>query len=78
MSTMNMPGFTAENSIYETKGCYRMAAAFDSQNASASVQPAFPRQYCRAFLHAAFDAADRGDAAWSEYFYGAFIGCLGD
>jgi hypothetical protein len=40
---MNMPGFTAENSIYETRGRYRMATAFDSQNASADVQPALPK-----------------------------------
>lgn len=38
-----MPGFTAENSIYKTKERYCMATAFDSQNASANVQPALSR-----------------------------------
>ena len=43
MNIMNMPGFTAENSIYKTRGRYCMSTAFDSQNASANVQPALPR-----------------------------------
>ncbi len=43
MNTMNMPGFTADNSIHKTSERYYMATAFDSQNAPANVQPALPR-----------------------------------
>ena len=40
---MNIPGFSAENSIYETGRRYYLATAFDSQNTSANVQPALPK-----------------------------------
>jgi hypothetical protein len=30
MNTINMPGFTAESSVYRTSGLYQMTAAFDS------------------------------------------------
>ena len=43
MNTMNMPGFTADESIGIASGRYCMAAARDSQIASANVQPALPR-----------------------------------
>ena len=43
MSTMNMPGFTAENSIYEAKGHYLLTTTFDTQDVLANVQPALPR-----------------------------------
>jgi hypothetical protein len=29
---MNMPGFTAESSVYRTSGHYRMIAGFDANN----------------------------------------------
>jgi hypothetical protein len=73
---MNMPGFTAENSINKTRGRYCMSTAFDSQSASANVQPAFPRQYCRVFLNNAFAAAESGNDPWAEFWISAFEGCI--
>ncbi len=78
MNTMNMPSFTAENSIYETRGRYRMATAFNSQNVSANVQPAATNAHCRPFLRAAFAAVDRGDDLWAEFYISAWEGCLGN
>jgi hypothetical protein len=43
MNTINMPRFTAENSIYKTNEHHCMANAFDSQNTSTIVQPALPK-----------------------------------
>ena len=74
MSTMNIPGFTAENSIYETKGRYRIAVAFDSQNASATVQPADTYE-CHMMLHKALSAIDAGDIEWAYFWRGAYLGC---
>jgi hypothetical protein len=75
VNEMEMPGFTAENSIYNTKGGYCMATAYDSRNGSANVQPArksgFPA-HCRPFLHAALAAQDD---LWAEFWWGALEGC---
>lgn len=74
---MNMPSFTAEHSIYETRGRYCMATAFDSQNASANVQPARTRQtggYCGALWDLLDDATDRRDQLGMAFFLGAVRG----
>jgi hypothetical protein len=62
---VNMPGFTAENSIYKTRRRYCMAAAFDSQNASANVQPALPR-ICNVLQKMSWNAYFRGDYELGE------------
>jgi hypothetical protein len=68
-----MPGFTAEASLYRTGGLYCMATAFNSQNASANVQPAIrPDRFCRQALHA-WSVADPG-SGWEEFWMGAYIG----
>jgi hypothetical protein len=74
MKTMNMPSFTAENSIYKTRGRYCMATACDSQNASANVQPA-SRVDCRVFVHLAGAALERDDLDWFDFWLSAFDGC---
>ena len=73
MKIMNMPGFTAENSINKTRGRYCMGTAFDSPNASASVQPAM-RDYCDRFLQLATAADSRG-GVWDEFWWRAWLGC---
>ena len=77
MKTMSMPSFTAENSIYKTRGRYCMATAFDSQNASANVQPARTRQtggYCGVLWDLVDDATDRRDQLGMAFFLGAVRG----
>jgi len=59
MNTMNMPGFTAENSIHKTREGYCMTTAFDAQNASANVQPALPR-ICDALAELVWGAYNEG------------------
>lgn len=59
MNSMNMPGFTAENSIYETSVRYCMATAFDSQNASANIQPAV-RKLCDVLAELTWGAFNEG------------------
>ena len=53
-----LPGFTAEASLYQTGGLYCMATAFNSQNASANVQPAARPSIC-GVLH---------KMSWNAYF----------
>ena len=43
MNIIHMPGFTADSSINKARGRYCLATAFDSQSASANVQPALAR-----------------------------------
>jgi hypothetical protein len=74
---MNLPGFTAEDSIYKTSGRYGMTTTFDSQNASANVQPAIPQGYCTAFRYARLAAQERGDDGWYAFWDGAYWGCMG-
>lgn len=38
MNTMNMPGFTAESSVYRTSGHYQMAAGFDANGGVVQLQ----------------------------------------
>jgi hypothetical protein len=71
MSTMDMPGFAAENSIYKTKVRYCMATVFDSQNA---VQPAL-HAYCRVFYRNALRAAYDNDFVSLVVFDNAFQAC---
>jgi hypothetical protein len=72
---MNMPGFTAERSIFETGGRYCMATAFDSPNASASVQPAYTSlEDCLTIEGYVDNAIDRGDAGWAMFWLGAWKG----
>lgn len=40
---MNLPGFTAENSIDASRRSYRLATDFDFQNNPANVRPALAR-----------------------------------
>ena len=72
MSTMNMPGFTAENSICQTTGRYCTATAFDSQNASADVQPA--SWMCSRILHLSYSASLDGDDLKAAFWEGAYRG----
>ena len=66
MNNMNMPGFTAENSIYENRGRYGMATAFDSQNASANVQPAV-RRLCEVLSELTWGAYNEGAYNRAEF-----------
>ena len=67
MHTMNMPGFTGENSLYKTRGRYGMTAAFDAQNASANVQPALPRLDCLWLSVVVWNAYNEGDYNRAEF-----------
>ncbi len=54
MNTMNMPGFTAEASLYNTGGHYRMAGAPNHLVGSRGVLPQLPIGFCMAdcdFIH---------------------------
>lgn len=42
MNTMNMPGFTAEASLYKTSGDYRLVASGGDGFAGQAVTPALP------------------------------------
>ena len=78
MSTINMPGFTAENGVYQTRTHQCMAATFDSKFASVKVQPARRRGnplYCRPLLNAFLDANARGDDAMAAFWWSAFDTC---
>ncbi|MGB6658572.1 MAG: hypothetical protein WBE90_05605 [Xanthobacteraceae bacterium] len=46
MNARNMPGFTAENAIFEAPAHYRTASVFDSQNGLAYLQPAMKNIAC--------------------------------
>ena len=76
MKTMNMPGFTAENSIHKTMGRYSVATAFDSQNTVPNVQPAAYPYHCRRFLVAWAWADAGGDDLWAEFWGGAYEACM--
>src|SRR6516225_6303136 len=76
MSTINMPGFTAENSVYQTRTHHCMATAFDSKFASAKVQAARKRGnplYCRPFLNLFLDAYRGGDELWAAFWWGGLM-----
>jgi hypothetical protein len=78
MKTMNMPSFTAENSIYKTTGRYCMATAFDYQNASANVQPALTHAgACVGIMVEYSNAALDRDWGLLRFWGGAFrgLGC---
>ncbi len=77
MNTMNMPAFTAENSIYKSEGRYCMATAFDSQNASTNVQPALPR-ICDRLSELVWDAYNEGAYNRSEFWSNVMerVGCF--
>ena len=55
---MNMPGFTAENSLYRAGENY--GAAFVGQDASASVQPAV-RRLCDVLAELVWGAYNRAE-----------------
>ena len=63
---MNMPGFTAENSLYVAKESYGMATAFDSPNTSASVQPAV-RRLCDVVAELVWGAYNEGAYNRAEF-----------
>lgn len=72
---MNMPGFTAENSIYETRRPYCVATAVDSPNASTNVQPALTHKgACLGILAGHFAAAANHDWGLLAFWDGAWEG----
>lgn len=73
MSTKNIPGFNAENSIYTNSRHYRKAIYFDSQNNFAKIEPAAPR-ICRGLSRLVWDAYFDGDYSRAEFFLGAMEG----
>ena len=78
MSTINMPGFTAEKSVHPTWAHYGMATAFNSKLASATVRPARIRGnplYCRPLLNLFLDAHARGDDGWADFWWSAYDAC---
>ena len=75
MNAMNMPGFSAEASLYKTSGSYRLSAGQANYAGPQMALPQLANKHCRPFLHALFDAVDRGDDAWASYWLGAWEGC---
>jgi hypothetical protein len=71
---VNIPSFTAENSIYKSKGRYCMAAAFGSQNTSANVQPAIRYRHCERFMHAFTNAIQNDDWLEATFWINAWDG----
>ena len=63
---MNMPGFTAENSLYVASEAYGMTTAFDGQDISASVQPALPR-LCHVLSELVWGAYNEGAYNRAEF-----------
>lgn len=63
---MNMPGFTAENSLYVASERYSVAIAFDGPNASAGVQPAVPR-LCHVLAELVWGAYNEGAYNRAEF-----------
>lgn len=61
---MNMPGFTAENSLYMRSEKY--GAAFVSEDASASVQPAM-RRLCDVLAELVWGAYNEGAYNRAEF-----------
>jgi len=61
---MNMPGFTAENSLYTTRETYE--AAFIGQDASAGVQPAV-RRLCDVLAELVWGAYNEGAYNRAEF-----------
>jgi hypothetical protein len=43
---MNMPGFTAEASLYRTSGRYQMAGNYEGPETSEQILPQLPRTFC--------------------------------
>lgn len=60
MNASNMPGFTAEKSLGNTSGRYRLGAALYLHSSSGSVQPA-AMSTCQRLGQASWAAYDRGD-----------------
>jgi hypothetical protein len=73
MNTMNMPRFTAENSVYATRERY-CTAVFDSLDTSANVQPAMSIRECRSILRESMDAFGRGDRGMASFLVGFWRG----
>lgn len=71
---MNMPGFTAESSICRPRVHFSMATAFDSQNASASIQPA--ARLCEVLAELVWGAYNEGAYNRAE-FWGNVMGRAG-
>jgi hypothetical protein len=63
---MNMPGFTAENSLYVASERYGMATAFDGPNTTASVQPA-ARRLCDVLAELVWGAYNEGAYNRAEF-----------
>lgn len=76
MNAMNMPGFTAETSLYKTSESYRLSAGHANYAGAQMAIPQWTNQHCHVFLRLSVDAAGVDDA-WSAFWYGAFEGCLG-
>ena len=71
---MNMPGFTAENSLYVARESYGVATTFDGQT-SASVQPAV-RRLCDVLAELVWGAYNEGAYNRAE-FWGNVMGRAG-
>jgi len=75
MTRINVPGFTAEKSIYKTTAHYGMTVGFD-QVGTANVQPA-ARPYCRPLYNLGREAVLNGDDLLAEFFLSAWEACVG-
>ncbi len=62
---MNMPGFTAENSLYVARELYGAASAFDGPTA-ATVEPALPR-ICHVLSELVWGAYNEGAYNRAEF-----------
>lgn len=63
---MNMPGFTAENSLYVAREAYEIVSAFDGQDTSQSVQPAV-RKLCDVLSELVWGAYNEGAYNRAEF-----------
>ena len=77
MNTTSMPGFTAENSIYWSRGRYCKVTVVQATNTSAIVQPAMPK-ICYALEDRLFEAYNAGYYSTAEFWQNIMeaVGCF--
>ena len=73
MNPTNMPGFTAENAIFQTRARYRMAGALGPQDYRAQIQPAL-RSTCEVLSGLLWTAYLEGSYTAAQFFYDAMEG----
>ena len=75
MSTITIPGFTAERCLYHRTMRFDVASASPSRATAGTVQVARSMGNpieCRPFLNAFLAAHQRGDELWADFWAGAW------